>query len=114
MFTVVSRRWTSPTRFGILIWKGATLMSSEAATELYHFHEFLGQQLQGEGTPITVEESVQAFRAYQRDLERFQRDCEPALAESALGQSQPLDVHEIIARGRQRAVAQGIDVTCPE
>ena len=89
-------------------------MSSQAATELHHFHEFLGQQLQGKGTPMTVEESVQAFRAYQRDLERFQRDCGPALAESALGQSQPLDVDEIIARGRQRAAAQGIDVTCPE
>jgi len=63
---------------------------------------------------MTVEESVQAFRAYQRDLARFQRDCKPALAESARGQSQPLDVDEIIARGRQRAAAQGIDVTCPE
>jgi len=89
-------------------------MSTETATELRHFHEFLGQQLQGEGTPMTVEESVQAFRAYQRDLERFKRDSEPALAESALGQSQPLDVGEIIARGRRRAAAQGIDVTCPE
>ena len=89
-------------------------MSSEAGTELHRFHEFLGQQLQGESTPMTVEESVQAFRAYQRDLEQFQRDCKPALAESVLGQSQPLDVDEIIARGRQRAGAQGIDGKCPE
>lgn len=78
-------------------------MSSEAATELHHFHEFLGQQLQGEGAPMTVEESVQAFRAYQRDLERFHQDCKPALAESAQGRSEPLDVDEIIARGRQRS-----------
>lgn len=89
-------------------------MSREAVTELHHFHEFLGQQLQGDGTPMTVEESVHAFRAYQHDLERFRRDCEPALAESALGQSQPLDVDEIVARGRQRAAGRGIDWTCPE
>ncbi len=89
-------------------------MSSEAATELQHFREFLGQQLQGESTPVTVEESVHAFRAYQRDLERFKRDCEPALAEIALGQSQPLDAEEIIARGYQRAATQGIDVKCPD
>ena len=89
-------------------------MSSEGATELHHFHEFLGQQLQGDGTPMTVEESVHAFRAYQHDLERFRRDCQPALAESARGHSQPLDVDKIVARGRQRAAARGIDWTCPE
>ena len=40
-------------------------MSSEAVTELHHFHEFLGQQLQGDGTPMTnnVQQLIAASQA---------------------------------------------------
>ncbi|HPM83651.1 MAG TPA: hypothetical protein PLF81_23260, partial [Candidatus Anammoximicrobium sp.] len=45
-------RWTKPTLFGKMHDTAGVLpMSGEVATELHHFHEFLGQQLQAEGPP---------------------------------------------------------------
>lgn len=89
-------------------------MSSGSVTELREFYAFLEHQLQASPEPMTVEESVPAFRAYQRDLQRFRQGCESALAESASGQSQPLDVDAIIDRGRERVRAQGAERVCSE
>ena len=88
-------------------------MAMGIGAELQLLHDFLGQQLQGGSGDLSLEDSVRAFREYQRQLEQFRQDLQPALAESAAGQSQPLDAEDIIARGRQRAAAQGIDLECP-
>ena len=83
-------------------------MATEVLTELELFHDFIGKHLQTGGRSLSLEESVNAFRAYQRGLERFKQDLEGALAESARGESEPLDVEDIIVRGRQRAGEKGI------
>ena len=83
-------------------------MSTETPSELEMFHGFLGQQLRDGTRDLSVEESVQAFRRYQQELQRFKTEIQPALAESQSGQSQPLDVEQIIARGMERAAKKGL------
>jgi hypothetical protein len=87
-------------------------MPTETTAELELFHEFLGNQLRRGFVGLSVDDSVRAFRDYQRELEQFRQDIQTALAESAEGQSQPLDVDDIVARGRQRAAANGIVDEC--
>ena len=87
-------------------------MPAQAASELRLFHDFLGRRLDV-SEHSSVEESVKAFREYQRDLVRLRHDLSSALTESEQGLSEPLDVEDIITRGRERAAADGIKDECP-
>jgi hypothetical protein len=57
-------------------------MATPIPTELEFFHRFLTEQLKSGGTHLSPEESLEAFRAYQRDLERCREDVCPALQRS--------------------------------
>jgi hypothetical protein len=78
-------------------------MTIDAPTELELFHDFLGKRIQTGARDLSIEESVNAFRQYQRELARFQPHLQEALTESERGDSRPLDPDDIVARGRQRA-----------
>ena len=83
-------------------------MATQIPTELEFFHRFLTEQLKSGGTNLSPEKSLEAFRAYQRDLERCREDVCPALQRSLRGESEPLDIEDIKARGRQRIEEKGI------
>jgi hypothetical protein len=83
-------------------------MATQIPTELESFHRFLTEQLKSGGTNLSPEESLEAFRAYQRDLERCREDVRPALQRSLRRESEPLDIEDIKARGRQRMQEKSI------
>jgi hypothetical protein len=83
-------------------------MATQLPNELESFHQFLTEQL-GRGEPkLSPEESVKAFRAYQRDLERCGEEIQPALERSLRGESQPFDAEELKARVTQGLAERGI------
>ena len=45
-------------------------MSTDNCREIETFYQFLGQQIQEGSVDLSAEECVEAFRAYQRDLDR--------------------------------------------
>jgi len=83
-------------------------MAAEPQSELDLFHQFLSEQLEDHGADLSPEESVQAFRAYQRDLKRLQGEVRPALERSLRGESESLDVDDLKARVTKRLADQGI------
>ena len=85
-----------------------SLMAAQLPNELESFHQFLTEQLQHGAGELSPEESVKAFRAYQRDRERCREDIRPALERSLRGESEPLDVEGLKARVTKRLADKGI------
>ena len=83
-------------------------MATQVPTELESFHRFLSQQLESGQKDLSPEGSVEAFRAYQRDLKRCRKDIRPALEQSLRGESEPLDIEDIKARGHRRMEEKGL------
>jgi hypothetical protein len=84
-------------------------MATDNANELIVFHRFLGDQIEGGSVDLSPEESVEAFRAYQRDLERLRDDLEPALGRLERGEpASPLDLEDVKRCGRERLAREGI------
>jgi len=83
-------------------------MATQLPNELESFHQFLSEQLEHGEVELSPEESVKAFRAYQRDLERCREEIRPALERSLRGESQPLDAEELKTRVTQRLAERGI------
>jgi hypothetical protein len=83
-------------------------MATQLPNELESFRQFLTEWLEHGQVELSPEESVRAFRAYQRELERCREEIRPALERSLRGESQPLDVEELKARVTQRLAEEGI------
>jgi hypothetical protein len=77
-------------------------MDVAAVSDLAAFHEFVATQLERNAPPITPEEAVEAFRAYQRDLARFKHESQSAIDEVAQSRTKPLDALALKDRVRQR------------
>ena len=83
-------------------------MATQLPNELESFHRFLAEQLKRGVVELSPEESVEAFRAHQRDLERCREEIRPALERSLRGESEPLDTEELKTRVTQRLADKGI------
>jgi hypothetical protein len=83
-------------------------MDVAAVSDLAAFHEFVATQLERNAPPITPEEAVEAFRAYQRDLTKFKRESQAAMDEVEQGRTKPLDALALKDRVRQQLAEQGI------
>ena len=83
-------------------------MATDFQTELDAFHEFVSDKLNNGSAQISLEQAVHEFRAYQRQLEQFRKDTKAALEESARGESSPLDIEDVVERGKKRLVEKGI------
>ncbi len=84
-------------------------MSTDSCREIETFYHFLGERLQEGSVNLSPEESVEAFRAYQRDLERLRTELEPALDRFDRGDSaKPFDAEDVKRRGRERLAREGI------
>ena len=78
------------------------MTSGAAQTEIQSFYEFLGRRIRNGGKDLSPEETLREFRAYQRELERFIQDTQPAIEQSQRGESRPLDVDAVMARVEKR------------
>ena len=58
--------------------------------------------------PLTLEECVEDFREYQRQLADLKVKLREAEESSARGESRPLDIEDVIRRGKKRLAEQGI------
>ncbi|HUG66811.1 MAG TPA: hypothetical protein VMM76_03600 [Pirellulaceae bacterium] len=70
--------------------------------EIHAFYHFLGRRIENPSAPLSPEESVQEFRLYQQELNRFIEETQPALEQSERGESRPLDVDALMQRVRNR------------
>ena len=66
------------------------------------------EQLERGKVNLSPEASLEAFRAYQRDLERCREDIRPALERSLRGESEPLDIEDLKTQVTKRLADEGI------
>jgi hypothetical protein len=60
------------------------------------------------GADLSPEECVEAFCAYQRDLEQLRRNLAPALERYGRGEGREIDYEQLKAEVRQRLADEGI------
>jgi hypothetical protein len=84
-------------------------MSTDACREIESFYQFLAHQIQEGPVDLTPEECVDAFRAYQRDLERLKNELQPGLDRFDRGEPGiTFDAEDVKRRGRERLAHEGI------
>ena len=84
-------------------------MATAPENEVLAFYHFLGEKINCGASEMTVEESVEAFRAYQRDAARLRRHLAPSIEQARRGESKPLDAEAVIERINSRLSEKGID-----
>jgi hypothetical protein len=82
--------------------------SSTPFTEVELLHSFLGARLANGGREDTVDKVVSDFAEYRRQLEEFRATLREAEAQSARGESKPLDLDALFARVDKRLEQEGI------
>ncbi len=80
-------------------------MAIELETDLEAFHQFLDRNGRDYGS---LEEALQAFRAYQHEFADAKGKIEHALEQSARGESKPLDAEAVKKKVRERLETEGI------
>ena len=83
-------------------------MATDLKDEFQDFQRFLDDKPDIGCSTMSLEQALLEFRAYQRDLQKFRDDTRQSLEESARGESSPLDLNDVIERGRQRLAQKGI------
>ena len=85
-------------------------MRTKAVSELESFSLFISEYLSNGDGSLTLEESVEAFRAHQRDLERLKEDIRPAVERFKRGghEGRELDYKKVEGDVTQRLAAEGI------
>ena len=84
--------------------KVAHTMSTEIDNELEAFHRFIGERLENGGSSMTADEALQAFRTYQRDVERLRQHVRKSDGDDG----KPLDDDALKERVRKRLAEQGV------
>jgi hypothetical protein len=84
-------------------------MSSDTSREIETFYQFLGQQIQEGPVDLSPEECVEAFRVYQRDLDRLKNEIQPGVDRFVRGEPGiSFDAEDVKRRGRERLAREGI------
>ena len=81
---------------------------SPSLTEVELLHSFIGERLDRGHRDETVEQTLAEFAEYRRQLEDMRASIREAIAQSERGESKPLDVEDVIRRGRERLASKGI------
>jgi hypothetical protein len=77
-------------------------------TEAELLYNYLGMRLNNGARKESIAHLLAEFAEYRRELEEFRATLREAEAQSARGETGPLDVEDIIRRGRARLAAKGI------
>jgi len=75
--------------------------------EIHSFYDFLGRRIEKVGGSLSPEESVQEFRLYQEELNRFVEETNAAIEQSQRGESRSLDVDALMQRVKDRLTKSG-------
>jgi hypothetical protein len=86
----------------------ATDSPTIGVTEAELLHQYLERRLKTGARAEPVDRLLADFAEYRRELERLRASLREAEASSARGESGPLDVEDVIRRGRERMAAEGI------
>ena len=84
------------------------MTATNSPSELDVFYQFLAEQLRDGASDLSPEQSVEAFRSYQRDLERLKNDIRPAVEQFKRGEGRQLDYDAVKDEVTQRLAAKGI------
>lgn len=71
-------------------------------------YEFLGDRLRSGQRDMPVEDVISEFAAYRRELSMLRDSLKQCESSSEAGLSRPLDVDDVVWRGRQRLASDGI------
>ena len=83
-------------------------MSTDTSREIETFYQFLGYQIQEESVVMSPEQCVEAFRAYQRDLDVLKRELQPGIDRFERGEPGiSFDAEDVKRRGRERLAREG-------
>ncbi len=81
---------------------------SSTLTEAELLYNYLGTRLGNGGRNESVDQLLAEFAEYRDQLQRLRASLREAEAQSARGESGPLDIEDVIRRGRARLAAKGI------
>ncbi len=82
--------------------------SSLPQTDIELLYQYLGRRLENGGREASIEAILAEFAEYRRELEEVRTKVREAIESSARGESGPLDLEDVIRRGRERLAAEGI------
>ncbi len=82
--------------------------SSLPQTDVELLYQYLGRRLENGGREASIEAILAEFAEYRRELEEVRAKVREAIESSARGESGPLDLEDVIQRGRERLAAEGI------
>jgi hypothetical protein len=82
--------------------------SSAALSDPELLYQFIGRRLENDGRNESLDLILADFAEYRRQLEKLRAMIREAEESSARGESKPLDVEDVIRRGRERMAAEGI------
>lgn len=82
-------------------------MPTQLPPDFHTFTEFMEHRYRN-GTDPTLENGIQAFREYQRQLADLRAKVQDAQEQVARGEYRPIDIEEIIKEIDQRLTAKGI------
>ncbi len=83
-------------------------MATETLTELELFHQYLGKQIAGGNKRMSVQESLDRYDAYRRDVAKLNEALRPALEEFERGEGGPIDWDALKSRVYRRLAEEGI------
>lgn len=82
-------------------------MASDQSSEFDDFQTFMTEHLNG-STGLTLEESLERFRNYQRELVSAREKLRESEEQSARGESRPLNADALKSEIRDRLTAEGV------
>jgi hypothetical protein len=82
--------------------------SSTSLTDAELLYQYLGKRLGNGGRETSVSELLAEFAEYRRELEELRATLREAEAQSARGESKPLDLDALFARVDKRLEQEGI------
>ncbi len=85
----------------------ATDLASEM-TEAELLHYYLGRRLSKGARQESIESLLADYALYRRELDQMRAELRAAADQLDRGEGRPLDVDDVIRRGRERMAAEGI------
>jgi hypothetical protein len=82
--------------------------SSKTLTDAELVYQYFGKLLANGGREKPVDWLLAEMAAYYRELERMRAMIREAEESSARGESRPLDIEDVIRRGRERMANEGV------
>ncbi len=81
---------------------------STSLTEAELLYQYLGRRLENGSRKEPIPQLLADFAEYRRELDELRATLREAVAQSERGETGPIDLDDVIRRGRERLAAKGI------